>query len=141
LCFNNSSILSAPRILRQLIFCFLDKFECKSKECCMRFWLNLRAEFLGQRQQLLPIVEPVYKTTGYAFKPYLCTDQSAGQHGAGHILSATVYGMQDGRFEVVSETGCKVIGCGKLVVDGARHAINNRGIPSRFDFNASEYGH
>jgi hypothetical protein len=73
--------------------------------------------------------QAVQKALGNAGQAGLGSGKRAGEDGARLVLPSTIHGVQHGGFEVAGETGGQVVGCGKLVIDRARHAVYQGYLP------------
>ncbi|MDR3557605.1 MAG: hypothetical protein P4L55_22840 [Syntrophobacteraceae bacterium] len=59
------------------------------------------------------------------------TNQGPCHDCAGLILPAPINSMEYGRFEIIVEARSEIVGGRKLVVNGARHAIDDGCLPRR----------
>ena len=75
--------------------------------------------------------EPVEEALRDARKTGLGTGEGRGEDGTRLVLPAAIDSMENGRFEIVVKAGGEVVGGRKLVVNGARHAVNDGHFPRR----------
>ena len=99
---------------------------------------------LRERGELCAIFKALEETLWDARKPHLRADERSGENAAGLILSAAIKGIKHGLFEVIVEARRQIIGDRELVIDRARHSVDNRHLPGRLDFDSwiqSRLGH
>ena len=90
---------------------------------------RIRAETLGQCDQLLRIFQSIYKPLRDAGQSHLRSHQGARQYRTCLVLPATIDGMEYSGLEILREFRRKVVGRGQLELHGAGHAIDNRHLP------------
>src|SRR4029453_1247588 len=86
-----------------------------------------------ERCELSDVFKAIEEALWDARKPYLSPDERSGENAAGLILSTAVKGVEHGLFEVVVKARRQIIRDGELVIDRARHSINNRDFPGGLD--------
>src|SRR5208337_1112104 len=90
-------------------------------------------EPLSERDQLRAILQGIQKAFRNSRQTDLGADKCSGENGARLILAAAVQRMKYRPFEIVVESGRKIISSWKLMINRAGHPVDDRYFPCRLD--------
>jgi hypothetical protein len=100
---------------------------------CQRPSLAASTDPLRQFQDLVPAIQSVDETLGNFIDTDACADKRSGEHRPCHVLTTAVNCVQYRALEILLETRSEVVGCRQLVLDRARHSVDDRYFRSGFD--------
>ena len=80
-----------------------------------------------------PSASPSMKRAGMPLQADLRADERAGEAGARHVLTAAIDGVEHRALEVAGKSRGEIVGAGQDEIDRARHAVDERDFPRRFD--------
>src|SRR5262245_51053987 len=93
-----------------------------------------------QRGEFRSVFEAIEEALWNSRKSYLGADERSGENAAGLILSTAIKSVEHRLFEVIVKTCRQIIGDRELVIDRARHSVDNRHLPSGLDFDSRIQG-